>query len=87
MPTPNALYPFREGDNKIDFSKHTISDVLYDSDQCLASFTLFTWAALTLSGVFLVLRTLRVVHYFVQFYDIKLFYNNALKILDVSYME
>lgn len=79
-------YPvlFREGDNVIDFSKHTISDVLYDSDQCLASFTPFTWAALTLSGIFLVLRTLRAVHHFIQYYDIKLFFNTALKIMDVS---
>lgn len=82
-----TLSPFSEGDNKIDYSKHTISDVLYGSDQCLASFTPFTWAALTLSVIFLVLRTLRAAHHFIQYYDIKLFYNTALKIQDVSYQE
>lgn len=67
-----------------NFTKHTISDVVYDSETCLASFTPFTWAALTLSGLFLSLRFIRAVHHFIQFYDIKMFFNTALKIMDVS---
>lgn len=63
--------------------KVTIDDVLYDSGKCMESFTMFTWTALVLSGVFLFLRFIKVVYHFVQFYDIKLFFNTALKIADV----
>lgn len=63
--------------------KVKIDDALYSTSECVASMGGFTWIALTLSALFWLFRLIKVLYHFVQYWDIKLFFNIALKIEDV----
>ncbi|GAB0087793.1 Autophagy-related protein 9 [Sergentomyia squamirostris] len=62
--------------------KVTIPDVLMSGSKCVATFGAWTWTALTLSVLFWFFRLIKVLYHFIQFWDIKLFFNTALKIDD-----
>ncbi|XP_043514678.1 autophagy-related protein 9A isoform X2 [Frieseomelitta varia] len=62
--------------------KTSISDVILPSSECLASMGLVTWICLLVAAIFWILRLLKVVYHCMQYWDIKLFFNIALKIAD-----
>lgn len=72
--------------DKLTNSTHkvTIADAIYPTDECLASFGLGTWVCLLVAFVFWSLRFIKVLHHLSHFLDIKNFYNDTLKIEDVS---
>jgi Autophagy protein ATG9 len=69
--------------SSVNRTKVTLEDIAYPADVCLASFSGYTWLALAFSLLFWIFRLLKVLYHFVNYYDIKKFYNNALKIEDV----
>lgn len=64
--------------------KTTISDVIVSSSECLASMGPFTWICLLVAAISWILRLLKVVYHCMQFWDIKQFFNIALKIPDAD---
>ncbi|KAJ6633195.1 Autophagy-related protein 9A [Pseudolycoriella hygida] len=75
-------YPvlFREGEPlKI---KITLEDVMYPIGHCISSITAASWIILFLAMLFWQFRTIKVIYHAIQYYDIKKFYNTALKIED-----
>lgn len=63
-------------------TKVTIDDVLDSTSVCVHSLSGVTWVALTLAGIFWMLRLIKVFYHIVQYWDIKMFFNIALKIED-----
>lgn len=69
------------------FRNHTrtsLDDVILPFDQCAASIHGITWLILFLSMLFWIFRVIRFIYHAMQYYDIKKFFNTALKIDDVS---
>lgn len=68
-------------------SNHTrisIDEVIVPYDECIDSIHGFTWLIIFLSSLFWLFRVVRFFYHAVQYYDIKKFFNAALKIDDVS---
>ncbi|XP_063224010.1 autophagy-related protein 9A [Bacillus rossius redtenbacheri] len=65
------------GTNKI-----TLSDAVLSSQECITSFGGFTWIVIFVAVIFWFLRAVKVVYHLFQFWDIKIFFNTALKIHD-----
>lgn len=61
-----------------------MNDVILSYGECVSSIDMFWWFIIFLSTLFWVFRFIRFCYHAVQFYDIKKFFNNALKIDDVS---
>lgn len=61
-----------------------MDDVILPYGECVGSIDMFWWLIIFLSTLFWVFRFIRFCYHAVQFYDIKKFFNNALKIDDVS---
>lgn len=57
---------------------------MYPIGQCTSSITATSWVILFLAMLFWQFRTIKVIYHALQYYDIKKFYNSALKIEDVS---
>lgn len=70
-------------DTKTDITKITISDSVYTCSECVSSISGWSWLVLTLAILFWVFRLIKVVYHSVQYWDVKKFYNTALKIDDV----
>lgn len=79
----NVSYYICNRDTKIDRTKITIDDSFYPGSECLASISGWSWVVLGLAALFWVFRLIKVVYHAVQYWDIKKFYNTALKIGDV----
>ncbi|XP_012135866.1 autophagy-related protein 9 isoform X2 [Megachile rotundata] len=62
--------------------KTSISDAILSTGECTASVGLVTWICILVAGIFWILRAIKVLYHFTQFWDIKLFFNTALKIDD-----
>ncbi|XP_034184864.1 autophagy-related protein 9 isoform X2 [Osmia lignaria lignaria] len=62
--------------------KTSISDAILSTGECTASVGLVTWICILVAGFFWILRAIKVLYHFTQFWDIKLFFNTALKIDD-----
>lgn len=62
----------------------SIDEIIKPVNQCLSSIHLFSWFLIFLSTLFWIFRVVRFFYHAVQYYDIKKFYNSALKIDDVS---
>lgn len=71
-------------DNTTAPHKVTISEVIYPTDKCLANFGLITWVCLLVAGIFWILRFIKVLYHILHFWEIKSFFNDTLKIEDVS---
>lgn len=53
--------------------------------ECVASFGAFSWiVVIPLSCLYWTFKLIKFLYYIVQYWDIKSFYNTALKIADVS---
>ena len=62
-------------------TKITLSDAILPTDQCSSNLRAM-WVFLTVPAAFWILRVVKVVHHLLQYWDIKEFFNTALKIKD-----
>ncbi|KAG7212723.1 hypothetical protein KM043_012990 [Ampulex compressa] len=62
--------------------KTSISDAILSTGECTASMGLGTWICILVATIFWILRAVKVLYHLTQFWDIKLFFNTALKIED-----
>ncbi|XP_032455508.1 autophagy-related protein 9A-like [Nasonia vitripennis] len=62
--------------------KTSISDAILPIKECLASMGLVTWISIAVASIFWLLRLVKVLYHFVQYWNIKSFFNVALKISD-----
>lgn len=74
----------RDDPSTVNKAKITISDVLLPTAECVDTLGGFTWIALSLTAVFWMFRLIKVIYHTVQYWDIKMFFNSALKVEDVS---
>lgn len=77
-------YPvlFKDEPTTNNASKVTIPDVVHSSDECIASFGLFTYFMLLIATLVWAWRLVRGIYHMVHFWDIKQFYNSALGVPD-----
>ncbi|XP_055636422.1 autophagy-related protein 9A [Toxorhynchites rutilus septentrionalis] len=64
--------------------KITLADAMSTPAECVVKLGAINWIVLTLASVFWTFRLFRFFYHFLQFYDIKLFFNTALKIDDAD---
>lgn len=62
--------------------KTSIGDAILSTGECTASMGLVTWICILVAAIFWMLRAVKVLYHLTQFWDIKLFFNTALKIED-----
>jgi hypothetical protein len=53
-------------------------------NECVANLGALTWICILVAVIFWILRAIKVMYHLFQFWDIKQFFNTALKINDVS---
>lgn len=70
--------------NSTTDEKIRLNDVLFSSSQCHQRFTYWTYALIVISVIFWMIRVITIFFHVIQYWDIKQFYNIALKIDDVS---
>lgn len=75
----DKIKPSKNGTEKI-----SLGDAILPTDQCVASFGFLTWSYFLITILFWILRVIKVLYHMFQYWDIKAFYNSALKIEDVS---
>lgn len=78
-------FRFRDDPKIINQAKITISDVLLPTAECVDTLGGFTWIALSLTAIFWMFRLIKVIYHTIQYWDIKMFFNTALKVEDVSF--
>jgi autophagy-related protein 9 len=82
------LYIFLSRDNVNNSSsshqKISLSDAVLPTHECVASLGALTWVCILVAVIFWILRAIKVMYHLFQFWDIKQFFNAALKIDDVS---
>lgn len=59
-----------------------MSDAILSSNEILSSMGLITWICILIAAIFWILRAVKVLYHLTQFWDIKMFFNIALKIDD-----
>ncbi|KZC08899.1 PREDICTED: autophagy-related protein 9A [Dufourea novaeangliae] len=62
--------------------KTSINDAILPTSKCTASMGLVTWICISVAAIFWILRAVKVLYHLTQFWDIKSFFNTALKIED-----
>ncbi|XP_076633465.1 autophagy-related protein 9 [Colletes latitarsis] len=62
--------------------KTSINDAILSTGECTASMNLITWTCILVAAIFWILRLVKVLYHLTQFWDIKQFFNTALKIDD-----
>lgn len=80
-------YPllFNEIPHPENHTKTTINDVILPVSECVTHFGAFSWlVVIPLSCLYWAFKLIKFLYYIVQYWDIKSFYNVALKIDDVS---
>ncbi|XP_055380393.1 autophagy-related protein 9A [Condylostylus longicornis] len=75
-------YPVLFGDDSKNSTKVYLSDVFVSFDQCVTNFSSFTIFCLILASIFFIFRFVKILYHASQYWDIKKFYNTALKIED-----
>ncbi|XP_014231888.1 autophagy-related protein 9A [Trichogramma pretiosum] len=63
-------------------NKTAINDAILPADEAFASMGFFTWISLFFASIFWLFGAVRVCYHLVQFWDIKAFFNDAMKIRD-----
>ncbi|KAL6430690.1 hypothetical protein ACFW04_006929 [Cataglyphis niger] len=70
----------------IDYSKiyngGDISNAIICAGDCVKSISLFYWSLLVVAAIFFILQFVKVFYHLMQFWEIKMFFNTALKIAD-----
>ncbi|XP_053660713.1 autophagy-related protein 9A [Anopheles marshallii] len=74
---------FRDKIIELD-TKVSLGDAMIGVSECAANLGAFQWLALVLAGLFWTFRLFKFFYQFFQFWDIKMFYNTALKIEDAD---
>ncbi|CAG2059997.1 unnamed protein product, partial [Timema podura] len=69
--------PINTSNNKI-----SLSDAVLPPHECVASLGTVTWLCILVAVIFWFLRAIKVMYHLFQFWDIKIFFNTALKIND-----
>lgn len=80
----NNIFVSSRREVALNSSKTTINDVLYSSAQCHDRFTFWTYSLITVAGIFWIFRAITVFFHIVHNWDIKSFFNVALKIEDAE---
>lgn len=68
--------------NNTSSHKTSINDALHSPSECAASMGLVTWICILVATIFWIFRAIKVLYHLTQFWDIKQFFNTALKIED-----
>uniref|UniRef100_A0A182IPA5 Autophagy-related protein 9 n=1 Tax=Anopheles atroparvus TaxID=41427 RepID=A0A182IPA5_ANOAO len=68
----------------VNETKVSLGDAMMGMSECAATLGGFQWFALLLAGLFWMFRLFKFFYQFFQFWDIKMFYNTALKIDDAD---
>lgn len=71
-------------EEKKDYSKIKITDTLYSLEETISAISGWSWLMLSITVLFWVFRSIKVLYHAIQYWDVKKFYNTALKIADVS---
>lgn len=77
---------FSDREEKKDYSKIKITDAVYSGEETVAAISGWSWLVLSITLLFWVFRSIKVLYHAVQYWDVKKFYNTALKIADVRRM-
>lgn len=64
--------------------KTSIHDALLTASECRASMGVITWTCILIAIIFWMLRVVKVLYHLMQFWDIKCFFNIALKVEDCN---
>lgn len=75
-------YPILFGEIKTNHTKVYLEDVFLPVNECFTNFGLFTVICLIAATFLFFLRLIKVLYHIAQYWDIKKFYNTALKIED-----
>lgn len=78
-------YPILFGEGNTNRTKVTLNDIFYTSGECMETMSFKSWLLLLLAGLYFFFRVIKCFYHAVQYWDIKKFYNTALKIEDVSF--
>lgn len=70
--------------NKTVNQKVTLSDALLTCDQCISNMGFWTWLIIMISFVVWIYHAVKFLSHVFQYWDVKAFFNTALKISDVS---
>lgn len=74
----------RDNVNATVHQKVSVSDAVLPTSECIANLGAITWVCILVAVIFWALRAVKVIYHLFQFWDIKQFFNTALKINDVS---
>lgn len=77
-----VLFKDKEVKKANNSTKTSISDAILPWDEAVATMGILTWISIFIAVVFWLLRLVRVLYDFVQYWEIKSFYNSALNISD-----
>lgn len=80
----NLLSLFVCSEVTLNHTKVTLPDTIYPPSECIASIPAKSWLVLALATLFWLFRSIKTIFNGIQYWDIKKFYNTALKINDVS---
>ncbi|KAG8236438.1 hypothetical protein J437_LFUL016965 [Ladona fulva] len=72
------------GDDSGSGNKVSLADAVIPAGECLANLDGVTWICILVAFIFWVLRAIKVLYHLFQFWEIKSFFNTALKIDDVD---
>ncbi|XP_054273338.1 autophagy-related protein 9A [Macrosteles quadrilineatus] len=78
------LFRNKESNQTVNQRKIALSDAIVPSDQCLANVSMMWWLVVFVSVVFWLIRAIRVVYHLFQYWNIKAFFNSALRIQDAE---
>ncbi|PNF28200.1 Autophagy-related protein 9A [Cryptotermes secundus] len=73
---------FRDNVNATAHQKISLSDAVLPTSECIANLGALTWVCILVAVIFWALRAIKVIYHLFQFWDIKQFFNTALKIND-----
>nr|CAD7437471.1 unnamed protein product [Timema bartmani] len=73
---------FRNSPINTSNHKISLSDAVLPPHECVASLGTVTWLCILVAVIFWFLRAIKVMYHLFQFWDIKIFFNTALKIND-----
>lgn len=57
---------------------------MYSLEETISAISGWSWLMLSITVLFWVFRSIKVLYHAIQYWDVKKFYNTALKIADVS---
>uniref|UniRef100_A0A1B6D492 Autophagy-related protein 9 n=1 Tax=Clastoptera arizonana TaxID=38151 RepID=A0A1B6D492_9HEMI len=77
-----VLFRDNENNSTVNNRKIALSDAVLSTGQCIENIPLHWWCVIFVSIIFWLFRAVRVVYHIFQYWNIKAFFNTALKIQD-----